>query len=267
MKNRRRLSTRQGALAALLLTILGTLVLVPWRISAQPALLNQTSLPKVGAWVRYHVTKKVDGGSVEDSPKLTISVVGQKIEEGVPCLWVELKFVGGERGENSQWLFKCLIPERALLEEERPMQHVIRAWEKFEGQAVHELPTGALKGDKGARRFVSLDEYMVFWPGSLRTTERVETRKTLDYQQGRLVIPEGRRGKFVEHSPGAIAEEDINDTTEYQVWLHHDLPIGFACAQIRFTSADETPTFPNSTTEYTAEDAGAGAKSVLPDHD
>jgi hypothetical protein len=265
-----RLSGRRCALYGTLFATLGAVCLVPWQISARQPDDLPRKLPADGTWVRYGCIVKSDDGSVNESLTTTISVVGRKAENGVPCLWVEFKFGGvkferGDAGENAQWLFKCLIPEKALLEEERPLQQVVRAWEKLGDNDVEELSPAALRGEYDADRFVSLDEYLLFCPGVLRRTERLAKQQAVDFQKGRLVIPDGRRGKSVVRSPGSNPTAKLSQTTEYELWFHRDLPVGFAFARLRITSDDENSPFPAQTHEYTAQDAGTDAKTLLPD--
>ena len=67
-------------------------------------------------------------------------------------------------------------------------------------------------------------------------------------------------------SPGSNPTAGLSQTTEYQLWFHGNLPVGYAYARVRTTSDDENCPFPDWTEEYTAQDAGNGAETELPDN-
>src|SRR4051794_7541288 len=124
------MSTRRALLALIVLLPSGVGAFEPNDVSP---------LPADGAWVRYRTANKSDDGTIDYAGQLTIKIVGRKIERVGPCLWVELQFVGNENDKNAESLFKLLIPERALLEEGRPLQSVARGWVKHGNHDVEEL--------------------------------------------------------------------------------------------------------------------------------
>jgi hypothetical protein len=228
---------------------------------------NVNVLPRDGAWVRYHTAVKSDDGKINYAGEQTFAVVGRRIENVGACRWVELKIVSNETGVKATSIFKLLIPEKALLEEKDPVQHVVRAWVKYDDQPASELTPAALNaGDPETH--IALGSEMLFWPGVLRKAKRVAEEKTVRFKKSRLVMPEGYAGKFVAEIPSLKSEAKRIDTTDFEMWFHRDLPMGFAFARTRLVSSGgDGPEFLNMTTEYSVEDAGRDAKTLLPDNE
>jgi hypothetical protein len=153
-----------------------------------------SSLPKDGTWVTYNISAQ-SGGSVQTDDSAdsddaaqsndglpvsikktaTISLVGSAKERVGECRWVELKYVdAGDDPDVS--VYKCLIPEKALRDADRPMLSVVRAWIKHNDEQVEELTPAILAGGD-PKRFCSLDDEMLFWPGILRRCKRIAREK------------------------------------------------------------------------------------------
>lgn len=247
-------------------TFLACIVLLPCGVGAfEPA--DARALPADGAWVRYRTATKSDDGTIDYTGQLTIKVVGRKIERVGPCRWVELQFVGNENDKDAKSIFKLLIPEKALLEQGRPLQHVVRGWVKFGENDVEELTPAFLNGgDAGGQ--VDLSDQMLFWPGVLRRARRVAKPAAVEFQRNRLNIPESFAGQHVAVFPSLTSDAKRTDTTDYEMWFHPDVPVGFAFARMHSkSSGGDGPQFPELTTEYSVEDAGRDAKTLFPENE
>ena len=246
--------------------LLPFIVLLPFGVGAFE-LNDASALPADGAWVQYRTANKSAGGKIDHAGQLTIKVVGRTMERVGPCRWVELQFVGNENDKDAKSIFKLLIPEKALLEEARPLQHVVRGWVKYGNNGVEELTPAFLNGgDAGGQ--VDLSDQMLFWPGVLRRARPVAKPATVEFQKNRLNIPESFAGQHVAVFPSLTSDAKRTDTTDYEMWFHADVPVGFAFARMHSKSTGgDGPQFPELTTEYSIEDAGRDAKTSLPEND
>jgi hypothetical protein len=242
-----------------------------------------SSLPKDGTWVTYNISAQPDNSvQVRDSADsddsaqfddellrptkktVTISLVGSAKERVGECRWVELKYVdaGDDPGVS---VYKCLIPEKALREADRPMLYVVRAWVKHNDEEAEELTPAILAGGD-PEHFCSLDDEMLFWPGVLRRCERISSAKAVKFRDREIVISEGLAGKAVREYTGSRLEDKRIETVEYQMWMHRGIAIGFAYARVRNVSTGDNPIFPPRTTEWTVVDTGDNAKTSLPEN-
>jgi hypothetical protein len=228
---------------------------------------DANALPADGAWVRYRTASKSADGMIDYAGELTIRVVGRKMDRVGPCRWVELQFVGNEIEKDAKSIYKLLIPERALLKESKPWQHVVRAWVKYDDGDVAELAPAFLNGGDPNGSIVLSDE-LLFWPGVLQQAKKTAKPVTVEFRQARLNIPEGFAGQHVGEFPSLTSDAKRVDTTEFQMWFHRDVPFGFAFARMQTKSVGgDGPDFPSLTTEYSVVDTGSDAKSSLPEND
>src|SRR5687767_9678292 len=77
------------------------------------------ALPKDGAWVRYFGTGKGELATYDETMTRTYSLVGTKTENGQPCRWVEIKEAVELNAQRYSEVFKFLIPESDLIENEK----------------------------------------------------------------------------------------------------------------------------------------------------
>src|SRR5262249_19808225 len=115
---------------------------------------------------------------------------------------------------------------------------------------------------------------MVFFPGPMKATKKLENPKTVEYQKGRLRCEDGVTGRHKTGYRAMTIEAELTWTTDYSLWLHKDVPFGFAAATMKTTKTvlDDKGAFldgtPQTTTaEYFLEDAGTDAESALRDDD
>jgi hypothetical protein len=100
------------------------------------------SLPKDGAWAKFDfeaaVTTKMEGAEKQVRMKGTMRMasVGQVVEDGQPCRWIEVAFEmkiedGNLPGpkEGMKEIAKVLVPEKYLVKGQSPLEHAVRAWQ------------------------------------------------------------------------------------------------------------------------------------------
>jgi hypothetical protein len=118
----------------------GCLTLVMFAVPALADGLFYT-LPKDGTWAMFAIDAK---NHVSDTPitgelrtvsiagELRIASVGQVIENGVTCRWIEVQYQHITTTQQPKWIFKLLIPEKHLVQGETPLKHILRAWVRME---------------------------------------------------------------------------------------------------------------------------------------
>ena len=226
-----------------------------------------TTLPADGAWVRYHCTVKSDDGKQDRTLKTSIRLVGTKTENNQRCRWVELENDDRQGNEGTDQIYKLLFPEHSLLSDERPLRHVLKCWNRVDPGEIKELKTSALSESGGGNTRI-LDGSMLFWPGMLKDARPVHESTIVDYQQGKLEIPSGLTGKYVAvYDNAANPSLSLVSSSEYRVWFHKSLPVGYGHAKIRSTLDQNEKRILGSHREYFAEAWGMDAKTQIPEHD
>jgi hypothetical protein len=228
------------------------------------------TLPDDGWWFRYSVTTKEDreGNTEVSTVKHTYSLIGTATENGEKCRWVEMKIVGYFGGKDRTQIAKLLVPERDLLESEHPLNRLVRGWNKIDDAAARELrveppeagPTG------NANRFYEMR--MLVFPGMRRKLEIADKPKVVDYQRGRIEIPQGLKGKreVKGNGRGRLQNQISKSNTEFTVWTDPAVPFGFAAATFQNATRIDDVLRVSRDDEWVIDDFGSGAKSELPDN-
>jgi len=99
-------------------------------------------LPKDGTWATYQMDVKGKGeredqGTMTVKGTLRLASVGQTVEDGQECRWIEVTWdievqEDGDKAIKEKEVYKVLIPEKFLAKGEAPLEHAVRAWEKRE---------------------------------------------------------------------------------------------------------------------------------------
>lgn len=107
-------------------------------------------LPADGTWARYGIQMKATARTEGRAPQefdlkgsLTVSIVGQVMEEGERCRWLEVKSEVSPVGhpeDIARVLLKLLIPEKHLQRGEDPLAHVLRMYYSRKGGGAMEVP-------------------------------------------------------------------------------------------------------------------------------
>jgi hypothetical protein len=244
-------------------------------------------LPKDGSWVRYEPISDREekplgrpvSGSLRRVLTVTVSLVGTVVEDGMQCRWLEIKTVSvdaheyaesKEKAEAQGRVEKFLIPEKDLISSQKPFENVRRIWDTLPGRTeVRQMkfPNMQYRADHLARFW--------FWtPGMLKDTKPAPNEaKDVEYKKGKLQNAEAQSGQR-DTLVGAISPNGRDNrrsfVESFTVWMHPDVPIGFA--EARFESQqvdreDETKKIGTpSAFSYRIQDFGSDAKSELPDN-
>lgn len=221
-------------------------------------------LPKDGAWVRYRYQSTDYLGAEEKEMVATcgLKLVGTVVEDGVRCRWLESKFEIHDPPELARTqIIKTLVPEKALLESEHPLDDLRRMWTRIGDNPVQQVDV------TGGQRH---DESLLLWsPGMLKKSELLKDEaKDIEYQQGRLKDAQARAGEF--SFQGAVRKgfargKQFKTVTKYTIWTHPDLPMGFAEARIAIDSSLDSAPAGKSVAVFRLQDGGSDAVSDLPD--
>jgi hypothetical protein len=224
-------------------------------------------LPADGWWVRYYITSRREGTNDDIIIKRTYSLVGTSTENGEKCRWVEMNSEQTFNAKERKEILKFLIPGKELLESEKPLNSLVRAWGKFDDEPVEELkfnqPLG-VRGSVASADFV-WGRDMVILPGPQRKATLVNERKVVEYQQGRLEMTEGRTGKHVATRQAVTVVQKQTVALEFTVWNHTSLAPAFAAAKTRFEILIDDAPRAADVSEWVIEDFGTDAKSAMPD--
>jgi hypothetical protein len=239
--------------------------------------ISAKSLPADGSWVRYVVShestshpyrgrKAKSDANVETvkvkrwSEKITLSFVGQTVENGVPCRWVEIRIERSDQQADKPCGYKMLLKEEGLLSDKHPLaeKNVLRVWQQ--------MPDGTV-----SRRDDSLGYSDLFsWtPGAVRHLKPAGETREIDFATCHLSSATAYSGMTTTNAHVALGVIRIHLEEQMTVWLHPDLPAGFAGMRMEENSTARFMTHPatlHHVAEYVLEDAGTDAQTSMPEH-
>ncbi len=220
-------------------------------------------LPEDGWWIRYLSVKKekiIGSKDQELTRKKTYSLVGTVMKNGETCRWIEVNSVYLARDKENLVIWKFLVSEKDLLERDQPLEAVKRAWIKVNQFDVRAVNVG--------REINSLDIQLIIFPGMWQKADRVDTAKVVDYQQGRLTIPQARVRNVtspVNRSRNGIKLE-TKHVIEYTTWFDRKTEPVLSAASIQTKSYRNDELEATFEEEMIIQDTGIDAKSQLPDN-
>lgn len=177
-------------------------------------------LPKPGGWASYHAITK-ERGRDERIGTLTLKCLARTTVDGTPCRWLESEYLADEGGTHERRKF--LVSEQALESNERPLEGALRYLQRDNDRPVRSFPpetTGWMISD------------FLYFPGFLKNAKWIDEPRTVKYQRGSLDVPRAYSGTYRwQRDADKPAEETTVWETRYRVWLHPELPAGFAHAE------------------------------------
>jgi hypothetical protein len=235
------------------------------------------ALPPDGSWVRYvvshestshpyHKRSAKSDANVETekvkrwSEKITLSFVGRAIENGVPCRWVEIRTERADQQADKPCAYKMLLREEGLLSDKHPLAevNVVRVWQQ--------TPDGAVSRRDEAPGYSDLFSWT---PGVVRRLKPAGETREIDFASGHLSSAAVYTGKTTTNSHLALWVIRIRLEEDKTVWLHPDLPLGFAAMRTEENATVRLMTKPatsHTVTEYVLEDAGTDAQTSMPEN-
>jgi hypothetical protein len=225
-------------------------------------------LPEDGWWVRYYVTWKHEQANDEITFKRTYSLVGTTTENDQRCRWVEMKTVQTVNGIEGMDVIKFLVPERELLQGEKPLESLLRCWRRTaDGQVQAQRfsqPLG-VPGFSSSADFAFGRDFVVF-PGPRKKFTVVDERKVIEYQHGRLEIAKGRASQHTATRQALTNGEKQDFTTNFTVWDHSKLAPAYAALSARIDHEKDGVLIRTISMEFAIEDFGTDARSALPEN-
>lgn len=217
-------------------------------------------LPNDGTWARYHVQIKMENPkNMVYSGTMTIRSVGRENVNSQPCRWIEIESHTEINNQKMNSLGKILVPEK-LFEKGNKLENIsekiIRGWEK-----TNDLDPRQLKDLKSSR--IGLATF--FQPNPAGKDSRINEKKIVEYQKGRLEIETGITGTLNVPAP-ENANIKIDTSGVYSIWAHDKVPYGTAIFKSEFTSKRNAEIISKVSFKLEIEDHGTGAKSALPDN-
>ena len=222
-----------------------------------------TKVPDDGWWVRYHTVRKnqkrADGQIQEFTNNKTFSLVGTVVEEGETCRWIETTLV---RGKETVVVKKFLVPEKNLLKHEYSLEAFKRGWLKVEKREVRALDPG--------QEIDSVEPQLMYLHSTWQEADRVDTPRVVEYQNGRLTIPQALTLKMTRPDIISRRRNGIPEKRERVIeqfgWFDQKTAPVFAAAKINTKLYVNEVLETTSEEELTIEEVESDAKSQLPDN-
>lgn len=181
---------------------------------------------EVGEWAAFSGSgskSKLDrngqplGRESFDGIAIRVSIVGEAVEDGELCRWIEIK----REEPRRKVIQKVLIPARHLHPAGHPLDHVVRGWRKVDDSEPRRLEPQEIKS-----------RLYLYLPGQLDGRQSLAD-KTIDYKSG--VLPcRGWTGVM------RFEESQHKYNASFKTWVHDDVPLGVASCEST-VEVDEGP--------------------------
>ncbi len=203
-------------------------------------------LPKDGRWAKYHFQMKVKVPVTQEIlGAISLRSVGRVTKNGEPCRWIEMQMDVVENDRTRTSLFKILVQEKAFRSGTKTSPHVLRGW----GPGGVQLSDSDINGS-------GVLNYLL--GRRLAKKKPLKVSKVIDFQRGQLKIAAGTVGQM------PLGRND-NTVVTQRLWSHQTVPFGVAAMEYRVVVKDRKTVATEMSMEFTLQDYGTGAKSLLPD--
>lgn len=213
---------------------------------AEPA----AKLPTPGGWARYHVNSTQNSGE-SSVHKLLLKSLSKTTKDGVDCCWLECE--GWSNDDELHNPVKFLIPEKTILSTATPTDEILIYLQHDARRQVCSVPP---------RNQGWMPDNYLYFPGFLKDAKLEPNARTVKHQTGTLEIAQAHVGTY-KWSRKKQDPEATTFETKYKVWLHPDLPIGFAHAQTSLTIYNGETKVRSWDHEYSLEEFGDNAKETI----
>lgn len=218
-------------------------------------------LSEDGSWVEYTMEgSETDVNDPNDVKKatgsVTISSVGTETVDGEKCRWIEfyMNMKQVNRKEETQFIFKLLIPEKHLQKGKTPRENVIRGWQKrSRGQRE-----GQVRKLKVVNSKPSIEFFNVLLVGPLKNSEKLKP-EVIETEKGKLKC-EGEKGEF--SFEDEVGKQIHEITGKITVRRHEKVPFGVVLYKID----TKEPSGDKITLTLKLREYGKQAQSQLPNH-
>jgi hypothetical protein len=107
---------------------------------------------------------------------------------------------------------------------------------------------------------------VVHFPGMLKTAKLVESPRTINFQRGALHVTHAYEGTYQWRRKDKAPELTSVMESKFQVWMHPELPTGFAHAKIRLGTSFQAKEVRSYEMEWTLQDFGENASIAIPEY-
>lgn len=221
-------------------------------------------LPADGAWVRYSLRQQLAGPKQKTAViggSLTLASVGEEKVNNEACRWIEVVIDAQEPQRTGlTTVFKALIPERRLRKGENPSRYWLKGWGRLGNLAPQPLTRELLANPAMIINLVVA--------GPLENVKELP-EKLIETKLGKLEC-RGIAGTLT--YPGAAVHIDKGKKTardlvvRVETYLHETAPFGVMTSRQQVTYPDFGDGARTVDMELTLLDAGADARTELPDH-
>jgi hypothetical protein len=178
--------------------------------------------PRQG-WAQYHAVTRNDSGS-EFIGKMTLKRLNQTTVDKTACLWFESEYVDSEQKRHERTRF--LITAEAVQTSSAPFEKMLRILQQNDDAPVTSLPPDS-------QGWLPVD--VLCFPGVLKDAKRVNESRTVKFQRGNLEIPHAYVGTYRWSRKNRDSADAPVYETRYRLWLHPDIPVGYAHAELTLT--------------------------------
>jgi len=221
-----------------------------YSVAAEDRVKHLMKLPTPGTWARYHATAMPEG-EAEKSGTLLLKSLSAANVDGVPCRWLESEYSNDDEVRERR---KFLIPELTIRMSEKPSDRMLRYLIRDGANPVAELPPE----NQGW-----LATEFLYFPGFLKSSKPVEDPRSVKHQSGTFEIPKAYAGTYRWWRNGRDPGTGTVYETEYRVWLHPELPVGFAHAQVHLKLLSAGTERRSWRLEYALQEFGDGARASI----
>lgn len=192
------------------------------------------SLPRPGAWARYHVVRvEVDG--TETTYDETIEWQARELSaDGKPLRWIEIRSEFDEDAELKTYVVRMLVPENALMNDPDPLKQTVKLM-----FGVNDEPLA----DEDVTSAPFFYHAVIVCPGSKTDVHTLDDPKIVMYQPGNLSITKESTVTHVWTRRLKNADGNLMLTYDYTFYSHGDVEACFAQASftISYQLNDELP--------------------------
>ena len=227
----------------------GIFLIAPVTLSAD-GLIYQ--LPEDGTSLSFDLHTSFErGGQGQQFPgSFLISSVGKETVDDAPCRWIEFKMTVKVYDHVQTWYAKALIPESELKKGHSPIDHVRKAWYKWDDQDPQDITDFSSEVAKNLA-----GPLPAFLCGPLKDSQR----------QDAVTVKSGLGEHQCQVETGSTSFELAGETQKctFTNYAHKDAPFGLVKSDIKIEMERNGQATGSGTLTLVAKEAGKDAKPAI----
>jgi len=225
----------------------GIVLLLAPAISRADGLLYQ--LPEDKQFVKYDLEMDLEGQGTGYAGSLLLKSVGQTVENGEKCRWIEVDLTIQRPDVEQHSIFKVLLPEKNLKDGVDPLQRIVKGWFK--------------RGEMPVEQFT--DPATVFGaPLSAFLAGPLEGVKQLDKQ-----FEDSKLGNLECDVITGTRDLKLSDAAKiklaFHTFKHEKAPFGVVRSELKFELLGGDQAAIKGVMRFKLAEVGTTATSALPD--